>query len=72
MKTLKWQVQSPDINPIGNLWVQMKYKVEKQRSKINKAESMKVLLAQLWEDISIESMFERAYNVTKNKGKSTR
>jgi transposase len=46
IKTLEWPPQSPDMNPIEHLWVELKRRIKKKRKVFNKG--------QLWEAIQEE------------------
>ena len=46
IKTLEWPPQSPDMNPIEHLWVELKRRIKKKRKVFNKG--------QLWEPIQEE------------------
>lgn len=74
---LKWHAQSPDINPIENLWAHVKQKM-KDYSPSNEDELFQ-LLTQEWNKIDneflyklIESMPRRCQSVIQNKGYPTK
>lgn len=76
---LEWPPQSPDLNPIENLWKQLKDAVQKRSATIKTAADLKNALVEAWNDIEkdswnvlIDSMPERIDAVLKAKGGSTR
>jgi transposase len=76
---LEWPAQSPDLNPIENLWKQMKDFVQKKDPQIRNQESMRTALCEFWETFDVQrsndlicSMPERLTEVIKMKGGSTR
>ena len=76
VKVLKWPSQSPDLNPIENLWEALKRKVSGHNVR-NKGQFLEIL-KEAWESISpeiietlIESMPRRLREVIKNKGYAT-
>ena len=76
---MDWPAQSPDLNPIENLWAQMKDAVQKRWTPSMTQETLVKVLLDAWENIDIErsntlieSMPVRIKEVLKNKGSSTR
>jgi hypothetical protein len=76
---MDWPAQSPDLNPIENLWAQMKDAVQKRWTATMTRETLVEVLLDAWENIDIErsntlieSMPVRIKEVLKNKGSSTR
>lgn len=53
IKILEWPSQSPDLNPIENLWFVLKKKVSKRRCK--NIEELKVAVVEEWNSISVET-----------------
>ena len=50
LKKLNWPANSPDLNPIENLWKQCKNRVHERNQLSNKNE-MWALVSSVWEDI---------------------
>jgi transposase len=72
-------VASPDLNPIENLWKQLKDAVQKRSAIIKTTADLKTALLEAWTDIEkdswdvlIDSMPERIDAVLKANGGSTR
>jgi len=79
IEKLEWPAQSPDLNPIENLWMQMKDIVQKRNSPVRTFGELRDILEEAWKNISaencatlVESMPARIASVIKNKGGSTR
>lgn len=78
VKTLNWPGNSPDLNPIENLWNSMGVKISK--CKPSSIKQLEMLLEKIWyEEISIdtlkslvESMPRRVAAVIAAKGASTK
>lgn len=78
MVRLQWPAQSPDLNPIENLWHMCKVSVQRKVLQHNKDELWEDVLA-TWNELSqeklrqlVETMPERIKAVIKAKGGSTR
>ena len=79
MKKLIWPAQSPDMNPIENLWAVMKKAVQKVHKSGDTVDVLIKNIKEAWENIPmevinrlVETMPTRVNELKKNKGKSTR
>jgi len=77
IKVLDWPPQSPDLNPIENLWSILDKKVDK--TGVTNTESYFVALKEAWEELDkkyfrnlVESMPKRLQAVIKAKGGHTK
>ena len=72
--TMRWPVQSPDLNPIENLWYQLKLELDKTKSK--NITQLLVLMQDVWNGFRqtnrlntlVESMSRRIHEVISTKG----
>ena len=44
LEKLEWPAQFPDLNPIENIWMQMKDRIQKRKSSVKSTEDMKEAL----------------------------
>lgn len=76
IETIKWPPQSPDLNPIENLWAQLKEAVEKRRPREKNRVELLIALREEWETmrgktnlkVLVKSMPRRIQAVIKSKG----
>ena len=74
---MDWPAQSPDLNPIENLWRIIKIRVSAHCHRIHSVDKMKTVIEEEWNRLSeedfrkcIESMPKRCELVRKAKGGS--
>lgn len=77
MEVLPWPAQSPDVNPIENIWSILKTRISKRRHHSTTIPALKAALADEWEKLTIEdirpvvgSMRERISLLVTAKGHS--
>ena len=78
MMALDWPPNSPDLNPIENIWSYMK-DIARDYAEVSSAQEMKIIVKGIWDrfgdeewDKLIESMPERMKAVIAARGGSTR
>jgi hypothetical protein len=78
LQKLEWPVQSPDLNPIENVWAMMKSILQKHSTAITNIANMKIALQEVWVGLDIEkfeplivSLSTRMAEVIKAKGGAT-
>ena len=78
METLEWPPNSPDLNPIENIWSYMKDIIARDYAQVSSVEEMKRIVRHMWEqfkdgewDKLLESMPHRMEAVIVAKGGST-
>ena len=79
METLEWPPNSPDLNPIENIWSYMKDIIARDYAQVSSAKEMKRIVQDMWEQFTdgqwdklIESMPNRMEAVIAANGGSTR
>lgn len=79
LEKLDWLAQSPDLNPIENIWKQMKDHVQNRKQRVKNVEEMEVDISESWKAVDIQRVRSliatfrlRLKAVIKAKGGSTR
>jgi transposase len=79
MQRMKWPAQSPDLNPIENLWHIIKINITKRRHRIDSLDEFAEIIEEEWKRIGrhvikriIGSMKKRCLAVIRAKGASTK
>jgi hypothetical protein len=76
IETIRWPAQSPDLNPIENLWAQLKQAIEKRRPREKNVAQLLIALREEWEamrgksnlKVLVKSMHRRIKAVIESKG----
>ena len=78
MKCHQYPPNSPDLNPIENIWTHIKHIISKEYAHITSLKVMRQVVVSIWNDFEhhkwdylVESMPERIQAVIKAKGGST-
>ena len=76
---MSWPPQSPDLNPIENLWKKIKDMISKLKHKISNTKEMRMALAGVWPEIDPQFLLKLCDSVPrrweaciKNKGGATK
>jgi hypothetical protein len=76
---ISWAPQSPDLNPIENLWKWIKDQISKQKHKIKTQLDIKCALRELWPNIPEDFLLKLCNSVPrryeaclKNTGRATK
>jgi hypothetical protein len=79
LKRMSWSAQSPNLNPIENLWRLIKLRISGRRHRVHSVEEMKRVIEDEWNNLtpedfqaSIESMQRRCQAVIKARGGMTK
>jgi transposase len=79
LEKMVWPAQSPDMNPLENLWKQMKDRVSRKHKASMCLETFTKAILESWDEITIDeidklimTMPTRISTLCQNKGKSTR
>ena len=51
-----WPPQSPDLNPIGNLWLRMKREIEKTRKTFRSVAEVMGTIRNVWDPVSLDEI----------------
>jgi len=76
---MKWPAQSPDLNPIENVWGYLKQQIRKRRTYPKNKDDLFAILSKLWDELPQEylmdlacTMSNRVLAVEENKGRHTK
>ena len=79
LKCLEWPAQSPDLNPIENLWMILKRRISARDPPAKTVKELKAVVQEEWQKIPVDdvknlvkSMPKRAKLVIKAKGFGTK
>ena len=76
---IEWPAQSPNLNPIENLWRIIKLRISKRQHRIHSIQELEVIIQEEWDKLSVEdyrkcirSMHKHYLDVIRARGGSTK